>query len=1296
LQSDFKSQKLQGVKFVKTLLSTVGVLIFAATVFGQTDRGTITGTVTDPAGAVVPSASVEARNIATSAVFNGATTNTGNYTLASIPAGNYEVTVNAAGFKKYVRTGLVVQVAETVRADAGLEVGATTDTVTINAEAPLLKTESGEISHQIDYKTADDLPIFSLNGAGGSLGNIRDPLAVANLFPGASQSTDFALRVNGMPANSQAVRVEGQDATNGIWRQQNQVNQQSVDAIQEVSVQTSNFAAEYGQAGGGYFNYTMKSGTNQFHGSAYDYFNNEALNAALPYTINNAGTGHIKNVLRRNDYGFTLGGPVRIPKLYNGRDKTFFFFNFEQFRQTTVTSNGIATAPTAAYQAGNFSGAPAAFLGNVCPTAANAPAAFADLQAGLLSCGPPGTIYDPTTRRTLPNGVIVEDPFPNNSIPATRIDPVAKLLQTRFFGPNLNAGSLNNYGIPAYANNRHTTIPAFKIDHNLNSTMKLSGYFSETHTTSPATNGFSADLSPVAPQNDTAYTIRINFDQTISPTLLFHFGAGLVYTDHPVFTTTSNFTQQAISASNGAYQPFPASQYMPSFGGLNNGFTGGLALGSGFGAPAPGPGGFDESDLKDIKPTANTSLTWVKGNHTYKAGAEMVLEGFPQQSSIRAFGEYNFSNVETENPWENGVALNFGTGFQYASFLLGRVDSVTSSAVTDSRLGNHSFGIFVQDNWKVTRKLTLEYGLRWDYASLLTEQYGRMSNANFQGINPQLTSPTSPNGITGSIVYGATCHCNFNNNYPFALGPRISVAYQVMPKTVIRVGGGISYSTSPNNAFLSYSVPNFYSVNAPGFGLPATTLSAGNPFVGANTLTYPQFSQYPYPSGATNCGPNGTTACIPPVEPFISIDKGTGRLPRIFQWSIGVQHEIIPNVMIEAAYVGNRGAWWTAPLLDAQAYNGLNPATLATTRAYGATQGIDITNASDASLLSLPINNPSVIARFPALANPNAVYTGFPATQTLGQALRPYPQWFGIPPFLGPPLGNTWYDSLQIKLTKRYSHGLTLQGAYTWAKQLTNAANSDTSYLTPNDPLINDVYNQKTIKQLSGFDQPQVLVVNFTYTTPKAKFGGDGFTGKALQALARDWSLAGVLKYASGSLIRTPASNNQLLNQLQIGNTSPNGVSGFGGGTTFENYVSGQSCLAVDPNSHFNPETTLALNPNAWTEVGQGKYGVSAPYYSNCRWQRQPQENLSVGRIFRIKEKMQLQIRAEFTNPFNRVFYSMPTANVSSTTAPAKNNPFPVAGSPVGAYSSGFGYVNTLQGAGTQPRSGQLVARFTF
>jgi hypothetical protein len=1296
-------------------------LICTAAAFAQGDRGTITGTITDPTGAVVPNATVAVKNSDTGANYNVGTTNTGNYTLANLPVGTYELTVDASGFKKFDRPGLVVQVAETIRVDAALQVGAASDTVTVNAEAPLLKTESGEVSHQVDYTNADQLPLFNTNGTGTSTtGNIRDPLSVLNILPGAQQTTDTVLRVNGLPSSSQTIMVEGMDATNGMWRQQNQSTQQGVDAVQEVSVQTSNFAAEYGGAGGGYLNFTMRSGTNQYHGTAYDYFINSALNSGLPFSANcnqqnncatNPNSGHIKNVIKRNDYGFTLGGPVRIPKVYNGKDKTFFFFNFEQFRQTTVTNNGIATAPTTAYEAGNFSAAESPFL------------SFLNSDGAI-----PNQIFDPASRHNV-NGSPVETAFPNNTIPISRMDPVALYLQSFFPSVSPAAGVLNNYAIPAYSNFTHTTIPSIKIDQSLNSKMKLSGYFSLTEENSPNNNGFSALLAPVAPNADRSYTYRINFDDTITPTLLFHFGVGLLYYNHPIFTAHSNFDAQATTAAANGYggapggynfTQFPANTYMPSFAALGDAIIGGgLALGSGFFAPSPGPAGFDESDLKDIKPTANTSMTWVRGNHTFKAGASMVLEGFPQQSSIRAYGEYGFSQQQTENPAEYGVGgIVFGSGFPYASFLLGQTSYVETSAINDTRLGNHNVGIFIQDSWKVNRKLTLELGLRWDYATLLSEEHGAMSDADFQGINPALASNYNggggtefPNGRAGDIVYGATNGGKpLTNAYPFSLGPHIGVAYQIAPKTVFRAGGSIAYSSPADNAFLSYSVANFYTVASPGQFLPASQLANGNAKPG---VTFPSYDQYPFPISASGCGLNLNLPCIPPQEPFITIPKSS-RLPRVFQWSIGLQHEIMPNLMIEANYVGNRGAWFTAPLLDTQSFNGVTQNILSNlttagpngTPLYGATSNMAFTNPADYALLTTPISSPAVIARFPLLANPSNVYPGFPSSETLAQALRPYPQWFGVPSFLGPPMGDTWYDSLQVKLTKRYSHGLTVSGAYTWSKALTNAANSNTSYLTPDDPILNDPYNTPTIKQLSGFNQPQVMVISFTYTTPKIgnnSFLPDNTAGKAVKWLARDWTLGGVLKYASGALIASPETNNTLWNTMGIGGTPLNGVSNFGGSEPLENTVAGQSCLAVNPNSHFDPTKTLALNPNAWSNQTTETFGDAAPYYTNCRWQRQPAESLSLGRIFRVKEKYQLLIQAQFFNVFNRVQFPMPaTGNsipaASSVTPATTSNPFPGSAAPTGALNGGFGYVNVLNGAGVgeNPRSGQLVARFTF
>ena len=1264
---------------MRSLWTAFCLSLLALAAFAQTDRGTITGTVTDPAGAVVPNAPVEAKNVATDAVYPAATSGTGNYTIAQLPAGNYQLTVTVPGFKKYVRTGITVEVASTERVNIGLEVGATTEAVTVNAESPMLKTESTEVSFTIPTTTLDDLPILTLGGApygfGNTtgLGNIRNPLAALELLPGTDFATDNTLRINGMPSSSQSINIEGQDASNGFWKQLTQVNQAGADAIQEVTIQTSNFAAEYGQAGGGYFNYTMKSGTNRLHGSAFDYLTNTVLNAGLPFTVDpNNPNYNIRNPIHQNDFGGTIGGPIVIPKVYNGHDKTFFFVSFEQFRQINFTTNTQTIVPTAAERMGNFSGdlVPSFIL------PCNGPD-----PAGQMVC--PNEIFDPNSRRTV-NGSPVETPFANNTVPLSRIDPTAAIIQSLF--PSPNTAGFFNYTAPGYSDYRHTTIPSIKIDELLSSKLKLSGYYSVTKTFSPENNGFTQPFSVATVQNSLAQTIRLNLDDTVTPTLLLHFGAGLLHTTNPSVTPTYS----------GASTLYPAGAAFPS---TNFPYLSGLAASSflptgffgGGGFPTGNTASFFEAPFEeDVKPTFNASATWIKGNHTFKLGATALFEGIPTITTSRANGEFEFGQAQTADPWQATQAFsNFASsGLGYASFLLGAATGLDVAPPSEgTRLGMHSYAIYLQDSWKVTHTLTVELGLRWDYATQWSEEHGRMQNADFELPNSTI------GGRLGGVVYGATCGCNntFAQPYGLSIGPHLGVAWQITPKTVFRAGGAISYGSVADQAGLNVSVPDFLGLNPPGYGLSAAILKNGDPYAPGNVygnpvLTFDTFQKtqlYPAPAAP---------GVVPPGSPFISIAPNSDRLPRIFQWSIGFQREIAPNTVIEAAYVGNRGSWWTAPLLAEQNYNGVSPQQLQSK------YGINIQNPGDQALLLTPINSPSVISRFPNLANPNSVYPGFPGTEPLIAALVSYPQWYGgIPPFLGPPDGDTWYDSLQVKLTKRYSHGLTVQGAYTFQKELTNGVNSNTSYLTPNAPLINDIFNPAIDKQLSGFDIPQEFIISFSYTTPK--FAAENGGMKAVSWFARDWTLSGVLRYQSGVLLRTPPSNNNLLNELGVGEF--NNPALWGGGTTFYNRVPGQPLFLVNPNSHFDPTTQLALNPAAWTDAPAGQFGESSPYYNDFRWQRQPAESMGFGRIFRIREAFSLQVRAEFTNIFNRLFYSLPADGIglfgssfnSPATATAHGGNI---GSAAGLLSGGYGFVAYENGAGAQPRSGQLVARFTF
>ena len=690
---------------VKTLLRSVGIFLLASAAFAQSDRGTITGTLSDPAGAVIASGAIEAKNTGTGALYPTVSSGTGNYTIPQLPAGTYDLTVTVPGFKKYVREGLQVEVAANLRIDVALEVGSNTESITVEAAATLLKTEGGEISHNVSTETLDELPILTLTGAaasigtGNSLGNIRNPLSAVQLLPGARISTDAILRVNGMPSNSQSINIEGQDATNGFFKQQNQVNQAGMEAIQEVAIQTSNFAAEYGQAGGGYFNYTMKSGANQLHGSGYDYFVNEVLNAGTPFT--NAGTINpskegqlIRNPIRQNDYGFTFGGPIVIPKLYNGHDKTFFFFSFEQFRQSAFIGNTYAIVPTVAQRNGNFSAA----LGATCNNDPNG-------QPVCLN-----EIFDPTTNHTV-NGIVERNPFPNNTIPVSMMDPTAAIIQNMI--PLPNTPGVFNYTAPGYSNFRHTTIPSIKIDELLSQKMKLSGYYSATKTLSPQNNGFTEPYTALQPQNALAQTIRLNLDVTLTPTLLLHLGAGYLHTSNP--QTAPTYDQKQLFPDG---IPFTAGNFFPYMAGMYSTNGGGWSGGGGFPSVTNTGVAFTLTpEANDYKPTFNANLTWVKGNHTYKLGATALFEGIQSINDSRADGQFAFAQQQTADPSQNGqpFANTASSGFGYASFFLGATNSVSTAAPADVRLGTFLWNLRpgqLEDHAQTDFRLRPALGLR--------------------------------------------------------------------------------------------------------------------------------------------------------------------------------------------------------------------------------------------------------------------------------------------------------------------------------------------------------------------------------------------------------------------------------------------------------------------------------------------------------------------------------------------------------------------------------------------------------
>ncbi len=1222
---------------MRSLMVVVCLFVFALAAFAQGDRGTITGTIADPAGAVVANAQVEGRNLETGSHFPVTTTATGIYTLSQLPVGTYEVTVTVPGFKKFVRQGLRVEVAQTLGVDITLEVGQTSESVTVSGEASLLKTESSDVSHNVTVITLNELPMLGTGPNQSGSSGIRNPNNVTGLVPGTYYVPNSQVKVNGAPSNSQAYHVEGMDSSNQMISFAPAQLQPSVDAIQEVSIQTSSYAPEFGTVGGGFYNVSMRSGGNQYHGSGYDYFVNEVLNAAQPFTgppFTNTQAGElVRPVARRHDYGWTIGGPVSIPKIYNGHDRTFFFFNFEQFRETQFINNSAQTVPTLAYRNGDFSGA------------INAVKAGGNLLT-TDKLGRPvyqNEIYDPATQFVGTDGSLLANPFLNNTIDPARFDKVAVNVQKLVPTPNLTG--FNNNFLPVYPSIRHTTIPAVKFDQNIGSRGKLSFYWSFTHTDSqfsPIYGNSDGLPVPITEARGTfihSHVERLNYDHTLSPTLLLHIGVG--YQQNNFFDDAPVLDYDASSALGLAGAT--VKRNFPNFGGFcplaplgttqcSNAAAGGLKN--------LGASGSIQSHSYLEKPAGNISLAWVKGSHTYKFGGEMRLEGYPIIPYNNTNGNYQFSFNETGLPYLVASPPPGGSiGFGYASFLLGLVDNFQIAAPSEVRVGKKQIAFFAQDSWKVSRKLTFDYGVRYDYGTYAREQYGR-------GINLSLTTP-NPNagGAPGGTIFEGSapgrCNCDFAKNYPWAFGPRVGGAYQITPKTVFRAGWGLVYNQTN---YLPAATAANNQVFSTGLGAPTMQLQSGIP--AKYIPTWPVFNAGIFP-------------VVPgqiynPVLGINIIDQNAGRPARQNQWNVGIQRELGRDIVVEASYVANRGVWWSG--LGANGLANIN----ALTPQFLLSKGIDINNPTDLTLLTSALSTAAAINK-----GFKAPYAGFPLNASVAQSLRPFPQ-FGTINDQGAPLGKTWYDSLQVKGTKRLSHGLQFTTVFTWQKSLQEGVDSN---LTLNNILA----NKDNAKSLSSFDQPRVLVVSGSYQVPKV--GGN----KVLSWIVREWQMGAILTYSSGLPIATPVTTNTLNTQLFQ--------------QTLANRVAGQPLYNVpDLNCHcYDPATTFVLNKNAWANPVNGQFSNSAEFYNDFRYQRHPGESINFGRNFRFKERYSLNIRADFSNIFNRTYYNNPS-NAGFATPTATN---PV----THLNSSGFGYINLTMsptGIANTPRAGIIVARFTF
>jgi hypothetical protein len=1231
--------------------------------WSQNALATITGTVNDPSGAVIADAPISVRNLENGQVFAAASSNTGNYTVSQLPIGDYDLTVAVSGFKTYTHSKFHLAAGQTMREDIALEVGQTSESVTVTAETSLLKTESSQVSQNVTLAQLNNLPILAVAATGSGF---RDPFVSTRLVPGIryTNGTNSAagapgvtttMSINGTPANTYGTRLDGMTMNPTGPRLISAVmqTQPSVDAIEEVAIQTSNFAAEFGAAGGAMINMVTKSGTNAYHGSVYDYGTNEALNAHTRYT-------GLRSKIRQHDYGVTFGGPLRIPKLYNGTNKTFFFFSLEIFKQTNLV-NGNSSVPTAAYRAGDFSNVLAAE--NRMITQSGGVNALDTLGRTIAS----GTIFDPTTQRPVAGKNDVRDPFVGNRIPVSRFDPIAVKVLALVPNPqgvNFAKGLVSSNYTGTYDTSRTSKIPSIKLDQNIGSKGRLSFYLQETNTHSPTSTAGADPLPNVISGGNTTFssgtTVRLNYDYTITPRLLLHIGVGWNDSDFRLDAKLNPYDSFKELGLKGALLPIHFPRIVTAVNG--NDQIGGMSSLGQTGATAS----FER------RPSGTASVSYVTGAHTFKFGLDYRIEKFPNVINGGANGTYTFGANMTEQPSLQGVATNQGfDGFEFASFLLGGMSSNNLVAPINLSNNKSQTGIYAQDTWKVTRKLTFDYGLRWDLGTYAAESYGRNGSVGLAVPNP------SASGRPGGVQFEQACKCNFAKNYPYSYGPRLGAAYQINTKTVLRAAVGLVYNSTSTAS-------------------GASTASAASGALPGNSGQITGLFKDGMPASVFAVWPSFNPGVGHPVGGVIAmpslLDPNAGRPGRLLQWNIALQREINRNLVVDASYVANRGVWWTANGLAP-----LNSISEATLRRYGFN---DFTSQADASLLTGLVSglatNTAARTNLAARGITGFPYANFPTSQNVRQSLRDYPQ-YNNSGLAGAPLGNTWYDSFQLSVTQRFSRGLSFNMNYNFSKNL------DLMNAT-------DVFNRPNGKSYSGNDRPHSLRLTVQYAVPKV-FSGNSIVSYVLS----DWGLGAYLAYESGAALARPVSNGTVPLNLFLGrgpgsaqlkkNADGSYMSPFS-----VNWIDNDGKQRTDPidiNCHcYDPTKNQVLNPLAWDNVPNGQWAADQSDLRFFRGIRQPSENANFARNFKLAKegRVTLNVRVEFNNVLNRMILpnpsivaaaGQPAINFSSLPTKFGND---VNGRPTattGLYSGGFGTFGVLNGVGNQ-RTGTFVARLTF
>jgi hypothetical protein len=1158
-------------------------LCSSAPAFAQrADRAVISGVVTDAQGAALPGATVTIHNEATGVDTVLVTNAAGAYTSPPLVLGEYSVTVDMQGFKKAVSSGILLQGGEQIRNDVSMQVGGLEETVQVEGRSGIDVT-TPDVAHTVNEQYYRALPIVTA-------ADVRLAEAVLQIQPGflpmrpngdpMFRGSQFNSRINGGQTMATENFFDGAAFGYAVGHQQSHESTPPVESVQEVKVISTTYSAQYGHTSGGFIEYTGKSGTNRYQGTAYGYFADDKFNST-GFFAKQAGTG--PSPLSNNNFGATLGGPVQLPG-YDGHNKTFFFVNYDYTRLRSGVLPGFGnTTPIDAFKNGDFS---SLLTSNQIATDALGRPIFA------------GQIFNPATTQ-LVNGIPVRDPYPGNIIPAN--DPMRSAVASRIVPLMVHpdrAGISNNVaGNPAGDQTWELDARNImaRVDHNFTKGFRGSTSFYWNHRPSVRNCGEVAGCTvpndpETAPEKNTDYYGN-GFFQRIS-THHLHQQFDWIIRDNLLNHSTVAYDRWFMGGNNlaaGAQWPqrLWAGTAAPTGGILDT--TGGPPLLT-FGGNIPyndlgqyGWPGF--GFLVNNRWQFSDDITWVKGRHTLKSGFEYRYHDFPFRGwAVGAVaGQFNFNRLGTAGFDASGNNLS-PTGDAFASFLLGQVQDANQTIPVEPTFREGYTAAWVNDEFKMSDKLTLTLGLRFDYQLARTEV-----NDQYSTFDPNTPNPGAGNH-PGAIIFAGTGPGRagtrtFEHPDKDAWGPRIGAAYRINDRSALRGGYGIYYAHVAFDQFVGQPTVGFQdnalAANTTNGIQPAFLLDQGFP---ASAIQQPPFID---PTFGLGTAP-------------IAVAKDGLTLPRFQNWSITYERELTSNMMLDVSYIGNHGSrlnhsWQTL--------------------------GVD-SNMNSPSVLGLGTavlqsNINSDLAHAAGIQSP---YPGF--NGNVAQALRKYPQYQNII-WRGVPTGESQYHALELVLERRFSRGLQWRVGYTYSNLHNNGAES-----AQGDNGINGTVQDPSNPLpwgLSFDDTPHVFLTGFTWEIP-------GPSGGLSQTLLANWHVSGIIRYESGRPLGI-TMNNDLGGFLFNGQKRPNRVSGSD---------------AVAATGDFDPTTDNYFNRNAWSDPGALQFGNAPRADGTVRGFPNHSEDINVFKEFLLRDPMKVRFQIDMGNLFNRTLFCDPNTNWSS------------------------------------------------